>query len=552
MIPLIAETSAYSSFVEGVLLILTFGLVASLACRQLGLPTLMGYIATGVAIGPHSLGLIRNETSEIEHVAEFGVFLLLFSIGLELSTDQMRKSAKFLLIGGPLQMLLVAIPTAMVLSWLGWPATKAWLIGAAFSFSSTVLVFKSLGELGGVGTRSGRGTIAILLFQDAALIPLLLCLPMLVPTTSGVNSTWWMQLLQWSYMGLTTIAFIAGTLLLRIFMTHVAIPRIMKHRSPEVVVLLALVVLGSVTLIAAKVGLPAAIGAFAAGVILGETRWAEQIDTLILPFREVFSAIFFVSLGLLIDPAAVLERPLLIAGLIVGLIALKSLASLIALRATGLSLATASGPSLGLAHVGEFAFVLIMLATSSGIVSESERQIVLAVAGGTLLLAPLLIRWGFRNVCQEPRETSAPIGSIHQHYSTAPGAVIVGMGPIGRATAMQLHSMGYELSCVDLNPLNLQTFAQMGLTTVAGDAESESCLLSADIATAKLVIICIPQDEIAVRVTGLSRRLNASAIIVVRCRYVHTTIQLNQAGATHVVSEEANAASQLVQLISPA
>ncbi len=547
--PLILADSAYSPFVEGVLLILTTGLIASLLCRQLSLPSLMGYIGTGVAIGPYSLGLIRNETSQIEHVAEFGVFLLLFSIGLELSTDQMRRSARFLLIGGPLQMLLVAVPTAMLLMWLGWPVAKAWLVGAAFSFSSTVLVFKSLGELGGVGTRSGRGTIAILLFQDAALIPLLLCLPMLVPSKSGAAEGAWMQVLQLTYMLLVTVGFIAGTLLLRLFMTHIAIPRIMRHRSPEVVVLLALVVLGSVTLIASKIGLPAAIGAFAAGVILGETRWAEQIDTLILPFREVFSAIFFVSLGLLIDPAAVLERPLLIAGLIVGLILLKVLAGVLALRATGLSFHSSAGPSLGLAHVGEFAFVLIMLASTSGVVSDSERQIVLAVAGGTLLLAPLLIRWGFKNVGHEPRDADEP-ASIHSHGSTNPGAVIIGMGPIGRATALQLETMGYEISCIDLNPLNLQTFAQLGITTIAGDAESESCLTSANLPTAKLVIICIPQDEIAVRVTQLSRRMNPAGTIIVRCRYLHTTALLRQSGATHVISEEANAANQLVQLIT--
>lgn len=510
----------------------------------------MGYIATGIAIGPNSLGLIRNETSEIEHVAEFGVFLLLFSIGLELSTDQLRRSARFLLIGGPLQMGLVAIPTALLLTWLGWPAAKAWLVGAAVSFSSTVLVFKSLGELGGVGTRSGRGTIAILLFQDAALIPLLLCLPMLVTGANGVSEGWWMQTLQWIYMALVTIGFIAGTLLLRLFMTHVAIPRIMKHRSPEVVVLLALVVLGSVTLVASKIGLPAAIGAFAAGVILGETRWAEQIDTLILPFREVFSAVFFVSLGLLINPGAILERPLLIAGLIAGLIVVKTLAAIVALKATGLGLKQATGPSLGLAHVGEFAFVLIMLATSAGLVSEAERQTVLAVAGGTLLLAPLLIRFGFSKVCNEPRESSEQLGSVHTDLDNSPRAVVIGMGPIGRATASQLETIGYELACVDLNPLNLQTFAQLGITTIAGDATSESCLESASIGLAKLVIICIPQDEIAVRVTSLSRSLNATATIMVRCRYVHTMALLKQAGATHVISEEANAADQLVQLIS--
>lgn len=550
---LLAVDNGNNVMVESLLVILTTGLIASLLCRQFSLPSLMGYMVTGIAIGPSALGLIRAGVGDIEHVAEIGVFLLLFSIGLELSTEQLSRSVKFLLVGGPVQMLLVAIPTALLLSWLGWTASKALLIGATFSFSSTVLVFKSLGELGGVATRSGRGTIAILLFQDAALIPLLLGLPLLIPNKSGDVNGAWVQVLQWLNMGLITTGFIAGTLLFRLFMTHIAIPRIMKHRSPEIVVLLAIVVLGVVTLIASRVGLPAEVGAFAAGVILGGTRWAEQIDTLILPFREVFSAIFFVSLGLLIEPEAIFGRPLLITGLILGLILLKIIAALIALQATGLSFRGAIGPALGLAHVGEFAFVLIVLASTAGVVDQSERQIAFAVAGGTLLVAPLLIRWGFQNVVAEPRESAKGTLVFSDIPTDLPHAIIIGMGPIGRATASQLNTMGYQLSCVDLNPLNLQAFAQEGVARViAGDAESADCLNAAGIGQAKLVIICIPQDEIALRVTGQCRTLNAQTVIIVRCRYVHTMNQLRSAGATHVISEEANAAKELVKLISVA
>jgi CPA2 family monovalent cation:H+ antiporter-2 len=351
-------------------------------------------------------------------------------------------------------------------------------------------------------------------------------------------------------MGLVTVGFIAGTLLFRVFMTHVAIPRIMKHRSPEIVVLLAIVVLGTVTLIASKIGLPAAIGAFAAGVILGETRWAEQIDTLILPFREVFSAIFFVSLGLLIEPTAIFERPLLIVGLILGLVLLKMFASILAFKAIGMSLKNAAGPAFGLAHVGEFAFVLIMLASTAGVVTESERQIIFAIAGGTLLAAPLSIRWGFKRGGDSSDDKSAT-DSVHQFDSDLSRAVVIGMGPIGRATASQLNTFGYELSCVDLNPLNLQLFSQQGIAKViAGDAQSADCLMAAGIEQSNLVIICIPQDEISLRVTALCRSLNKAAVIIVRCRYLHTTNQLRQIGATHVISEEAYAAEELVKLIS--
>jgi CPA2 family monovalent cation:H+ antiporter-2 len=241
----------------------------------------------------------------------------------------------------------------------------------------------------------------------------------------------------------------------------------------------------------------------------------------------------------------------LIGGLILGLIVLKAIAAAVALRATGLSLRSSAGPALGLAHVGEFAFVLIMLASTSGVVNESERQVVFAVAGGTLLAAPLLIRWGFQRLADDSGEQGQTIGSVHDATNNLPYAVVIGMGPIGRATASQLNTMGYELACVDLNPLNLQAFAQAGIArAIAGDAESPDCLNAAGIALASLVIICIPLDEISVRVTAQCRAQNTSAAIIVRCRYVHTTNQLRQVGATHVISEEANAAEEIVRLIS--
>jgi CPA2 family monovalent cation:H+ antiporter-2 len=348
------------------------------------------------------------------------------------------------------------------------------------------------------------------------------------------------------------VGFVAGTLLVRSFMTQLAIPRIMKYRSPDLVVLLAIVVLGSVTLIAYRVGLPAAIGALAAGIILGETRWAEQIDSLILPFREVFSAIFFVSLGLLIDSAAVMQEPLTVASLISLLILTKLLAGWVALWTTGLSWRRALGPALALAHVGEFSFVVLLLASQSDFLNGSQRQLVMAATGGSILLAPLLIRIGFHQLDDLTDDQSGQLPRLRSESADEKlhQAVIIGMGPIGRATASQLESLGYQVACIDLNPLNLQAFSQLGIRTIAGNAQQPEVLESAGVGQSTLVIVCVPHDEIAQRVTELCRKLNAKAKIVVRCRYLNTAALLRQAGATHVVSEEANAAMQLVDLIA--
>ncbi len=532
--------------VEQLLILLTTGLAAGLLCRTWSLPPLMGYLAVGSLIGQGALGWVSAEEADIKHLAELGVFFLLFSIGLELSPDELRRMSRHLLTGGPVQMLVVTVPVAVALVAMGWEAPAAIIVGASLAFSSTVLVFKSLGELGQTSTKLGRRSIAILLFQDAALVPLLLCVPLLVASDAdggGGTGAW-----QWLSLAGVSLFFLAGTIALREFLTRMAIPRITRHRSADVVVLMTLSVLGCVTLIAYKLGLPPAVGAFAAGLAFGGNRWSEQIDSLILPFREVFSAIFFVSLGLLIDVSLIMRDPLVIVAGIVVLTVVKTMAAALAFWITGLPLRLALRPALGLAHVGEFAFVLLLFASSSDLISAEDRQQVLGVAGGTLLLAPLLIEWGLRR-----REGDAAAELSDEDALDSEGAprsaVVIGMGPVGRAVVARLETLGYDVHAVDLNPLNLQTFAQFGIPTVAGDATSSAVLSAASADTAGLLIICVPVDEVAVRVTLATRQLNPDANIVVRCRYAKSKPALKKSGADFVVAEEAEAANELIRVI---
>lgn len=533
-----------NTFIDQLLLILTTGLVAGLICRRWSLPPLMGYMVLGMLIGPGALRLIAAENHQIEYLAELGVFFLLFSIGLELSLDQLRELSRFFATGGPVQMIAVCVPVAAALRYSGWPWPHAILIGCALAFSSTVLVFKSLGEMGKTNTSMGRRAIAVLLFQDAALVPLLLFLPLLAGSDEEVS------IRRWVALGVASAAFLAGTIGMRWLVSRIAIPRITRYRSPDLVVLLTLTILGGVSLTAYKIGLPAAIGAFAAGLICGGNRWSEQIDSLILPFREAFSAIFFVGLGLLINPPAIFREPLLIGGSIALLIGVKAMAGALSLRASGMPWRRAWGPAFGLAHVGEFAFVLILAARSAEVLSPENQQRLVAVAGGTLLLSPLLIRWGFRG--QSESDAESPTTTSMGHEPTDSGtkqAVVVGMGPVGQAVASRLESMGYQTCAVDLNPLNLQTFAQFGITTIAGNAESPQVLRAAGVERAAVAVVCVPVDEVAIRTTAAIRNMNPRLRIVVRCRYARQVAALIKAGADDVFSEEAHAAIQLVQRI---
>lgn len=531
-------------FIDELLIILTTGLIAGILCRKWSLTPLMGYLAVGVLIGPTVLGWVGSEQEEIEHLAELGVFFLLFSIGLELSMEELQRMGRYFITGGPVQLLLTSMPVAGVLVWLQWEWPAAILVGSALAFSSTVLVFKALNELGQTNGETGRRAIALLLFQDAALVPLLLCVPLLSGQGEVTGPAQWLKL------ALASVTFITAIVGLRVILADHVIPRITKHRSPDLVVLLTLVILGGVSLAAQRIGLPPAIGALAAGLVFGGNRWSEQVDSLILPFREAFAAIFFVSLGLLVNLVAILQDPLFAISGIVLLVAIKVVASAIALRVTGLSWKRAIGPALGLAHVGEFAFVLILLAATSGVVSAEQRQQVLAIAGGTLLVSPVLIRFGFRkDQWTDATATEIDTHSWRRDRSNRRLAIIVGMGPVGRAVASRLETLGHEICAVDLNPLNLQAFSQFGIATVAGNAESFEVLRAAGVHHAEIVIVCVPVDEVAIRSTVAIRRANAAARIIVRCRYAHHAAVLKKAGADHVFSEEAQTAIELVRMV---
>ncbi|QDU36133.1 Glutathione-regulated potassium-efflux system protein KefC [Maioricimonas rarisocia] len=527
--------------VEQLLVVLTTGLLAGYLCRQIGLPPLMGYLVVGAMLSEGVLGWVSADAAEIGHLAEVGVFFLLFSIGLELSLEELRRLGRHLFVGGLLQMVLVAVPVTGALLLRGWNPNAAMLVAAALAFSSTVLVFRSLGELGKTSSPVGRRAISILLFQDAALVPLLLCIPLLSGTEESVPVTEWLRLAG------VSVGFVLATVLLRYTLNRWLIPRITQHRSPDLVVLMTLTILGGVTLIAHRLHLPPALGAFAAGLAFGGNRWSEQVDSLILPFREAFAAVFFVSLGLLIDVPGILHDPQLTAIGFVTLTLIKTVAAAVALRATGLPFAACWRPAVSLAHVGEFAFVLILVGGSAGVISTDEQRQLITLAGTTLLLAPLLMRWGLAGDVTDPSAEDAPHHDVHLPADSDRTCLVVGMGPVGRAVAARLETHGYAVTAVDANPLNLQAFAQHGFPTVAGDAQQEGVLRSAGADQVQILVICVPIDEVALAITRQARALNSEARIVVRCRYASNRDPLRRTGADVVISEEARSTRDLIE-----
>jgi CPA2 family monovalent cation:H+ antiporter-2 len=525
------------------LVIIAAGLFAGVVCKRLRVPVLIGYILVGVLISSSGIGLIAETSSDVAHFAEVGVFLLLFAIGLEFSLDELLGLGRHLFIGGSVQMGLVAAPVAGGLYLLGLDWQAAALLAAAVAFSSTVLVFKTLAEWGRTSTPAGRRAIGVLLFQDVALVPLLLVVPLLtggdVPTATDAV-----------LLAATSAAFVVSVLLLRWVLAAWLLPHLVSHRSPELLVLGAVVVLGAVTFISYRIGLPPAVGAFAAGLMLSGNRWTGQFDALVMPFRETFTVIFFVSLGMLLDPRVPLEAPVsFLAGLIV-LIAIKATAATIALRLTRLSWRSALATGIGLAHVGEFAFVIVELASQAELLDTKTAAQFVAVSLTSLMLSPLLLRFGLRRTANvvaaddyamQPRTSGERLPNF---------AIVIGVGPLGGRIASHLETIGHEVCVIDRSPLNLQRFEQQGFHAVAGDAVEEGTLDRAFADRATLVIVCVPDDTASLAIVRLVRQINIGCKVLVRCHYQSNMQRLRKAGASQVISEELQVGEALVRLLS--
>lgn len=532
------------SIVYDLLIILCSGLVAAVICRTARVSVLVGYLVVGMLIGDGVLGLISEDRHDVEKIAEAGVFMLLFAIGLEFSLKELWHLGRMLVIGGGVQMICVAAPVAATLKVAGTETAAAILIGLAVSFSSTVLVFKTLSERGHSGLPHGRRAIGILLFQDAALIPLLLLIPLLTGDGEVVSA------MHYAKLAATSVVFLLGIVVLRFVLVRWVIPAFANLRSAELIVMFTLVALAGITLISYSIGLPPAIGAFAAGLVFSGNRWSHQIDALLLPFRETFAAVFFVSLGLMFDPQVLQNEPWLMLGCLAALVGIKTAAAMLAIRLTGLPVRTSIAMGFGLAHVGEFAFVLLSLGWQSGVINEFDYQRIVALAILSLVMTPPILSAMLRRI-GDSDDATVSFDTKRTGASQVKAAVVMGGGPIGRQLATTLENYSYDVCVVDLSPLNLQPFAQEGFRTVVGDATDIDTLERADTTDADLVIICVPDDATAARLVKLVRDLGPTIHLVVRCRYQSNVSRLHAAGADAVISEEAEVGQSILRLVLP-
>ncbi|HEX2740992.1 MAG TPA: cation:proton antiporter [Rubrobacter sp.] len=523
-------------------LILVAALLGGIVAQRLGLPLILGYIAAGVLVGPNTLGPSVGNVHQIELLAEIGVALLLFTIGLHFSLKELAPVRRIALFGTPVQMALTiafGYGLGVLLLDLGW-VESVWL-GALISLSSTAVVLKTLGEQGVLGTLSARVMIGILIVQDLAIVPLLTVLPVLEDVGEGIPE-----------LGLALLkaaAFIAAMLFLGSRVLPLILARLATWGSRELF-LVSVVAIGlGVGYATYLFGLSFAFGAFVAGMVLSESDYSHQALAEVEPLRDVFAMIFFVSIGLLIDPMFLWESAGIIALVVALVIVVKGMIFGGLARAFGYGNIAPIAVGMGLFQVGEFSFLIAREGISTDAISQGTYSLVLATAAITMALTPLAARltpvlYGRyrRRFPREPLRTfNLPEGGLRGH------AVVAGYGRVGSFVARLLSRLDKPFVVVEANPGRAEESREADFPTVNGDASAIPVLDAAGVGEARLVIVTIP-DAIAARLAVLRvKSLAPNADVLVRAESVEQLEDLGRLGVYEAVQPELEAGLELAR-----
>ncbi len=526
-----------------ILILVAFAIPAVALAARLKLPPIVAFLIAGIVIGPYGLRLISHPT-EVAELAELGVVLLLFEIGLEVSLARIAKMGSALLVGGGLQVTLTMAAVAALGVALRIPLETSIVYGSLLALSSTAIVLKVYRDRDEIDTPHGRIGFAILLFQDLAVVPLMVLVSVLGAT--GGASVGAATLRVAVSLGVVVGIVMAGRLLV-----PWVLERVVGVRNREVFTLaIAFFGLGA-AFVTASVGLSLALGAFLAGLVISESEYGAQAVSDVIPFRALFSGVFFTSMGMLLDLPFVLDHLLLVGGVAVGAVVCKAtIVAAIARWVLRRSAFASVLAGLGLAQVGEFSFVLAGTALGYGLLTETAYQVFLATAVLSMLATPVLIERG-RTVSAwfTGRAGRAEPSEPERASRLTDHAIIVGYGLGGRRLARVLKAAHLPYIVLEVNGHTVQRARAEGESIEFGDGTRREVLLHAGIREARAVIYSIgsPIDER--RGVSIARELSPTAQIAVRTRTVDAIPDLERLGADDVVVEEFEAALELFQRV---
>ena len=538
--------------------------VLGLICQACRLSPIVGYLIAGVVIGPHTPGF-AGDVALAQQLAEIGVILLMFGVGLHFHLKDLLAVRNVAIPGALGQSLLATAAAVVIFHFLGYSVTGGLVLGMAMAVASTVVLLRVLMDRSMLSSSHGHVAVGWLIVEDILTVLLLVLIPLFALDDTGKSSIastaglLKVGLALLKLVAMVLVVFVAGSRVIPWMLTAVA-----KLRSSELFTLTVLVLSIAIAVGAAALfGASVALGAFLAGMVVAQSRVSHQAAADALPMRHAFAVLFFVSVGMLFDPAFLLREPLLVLGGLAVVLLVKPLAALAIVAVCGYPVRTALTVALGLAQIGEFSFIVGQAAIQHRLIPETGMQILVASAMVSITLNPLLFRaldpieaalrrvpflWNLMNARHTAR-TAGLNALAHDaiRQSDRPLAIIAGYGPVGRVVDAMLRDARMDTLILDMNVDTVRSLARSGRLALFGDATQPTILEEAGIHRATHLIITLPNVENLAALVLHARELNPAVQVIVRTRYLAQGDDLRAAGVAHVVFEEGETGAALAR-----
>ncbi len=540
-------------FLTDLIVIFGVSVLVILILHRLRLPTITGFLISGMLLGPHGLSLV-SDIERIEVLADIGVILLLFTIGIEFSLATLRRLWGPALAGALLPLAAFAAVGAAASGAMGMAPGQGIFLGFLVGLSSTVIPLKALADRGQIDSPHGRVATGVAVFQDLLVVPMMLLTPYLAPGRFGaVGSASLARLAAPALALVQAAAVIAGALVVAMWLVPRLLARLTALKSREVFIISIFLICLATAWLTSAVGLSLALGAFLAGLVISESEYGHQALADMLPFRDSLNSLFFVSIGMLMDPAVVAGRPVLVLASAAGIIVLKLILIGGVLLLLGRRPGIALQAGLALSQVGEFSFVLMRFGSGYGLMSDTVSQIFLSAAVLTMIVTPLILaacppllsmvqRWEERGWMPRPRdldEPDDPAAALSGHV------IIVGYGFNGHNLARVLSEIGIAYIVLEMNPQTVRVARLEGERIMYGDAASGAVLQRLGAVRARVLVLAISDPVSTRRAVAVAKRMFPALHIVVRTRYLTEVDELYRLGASAVIPEEVETSMEI-------
>lgn len=523
---------------KDIFIIFGLSIVVLFICLRIKIPAIVGFLITGILAGPHGLGLIEA-IHEVEIMSEIGVVLLLFTIGIEFSIKDFLQIKKSVLLGGSVQVFLSIIAFFIVAFKVGQSISQSVFMGFLMSLSSTAIVLKLLQERAEIESPHGKTSLGILIFQDMAVVPMILLTPLLAGVAGSITESLFILIIK--VAGIILLVFISARWLVPYILYQVT-----RTRNRELFMLTIVIICLAVAWLTYSIGLSLALGAFLAGLIISESEYSHQALGNILPFRDIFISFFFVSIGMLLNLDFFFQKIGTIALITLGVIILKTLIAGFTTSLLGYPLRTMILVGCALSQVGEFSFVLSKAGLEFGLLVPGKTyQLFLAVSIMTMIATPFIIQLSSRIadaaiLLPLPRKLKSGVHPAMKSRKIVRNdhLIVIGFGLNGRNVARSAKTAGVPYVIIEMNPETVRIEKVKGEPIFYGDATHEAVFDHAGIQSARIVVITIADAAATRKITKLARIMNPKVHIIARTRFLQEMGPLYELGADEVIPEE--------------